>query len=73
MKKLVAEQVPQPDLTETPRAHSFQMYSCGNPECGLHLVSLDAEGKAICHTLIGRKALGDVAEIVDAMIIGDLP
>lgn len=34
-----------------PRAHSFDLWDCGEPTCGVHLISYDADGKVILETV----------------------
>lgn len=35
-----------------PRAHSFDLYDCGEPNCGLHVISFDKEGRVLVETVM---------------------
>ena len=35
-----------------PRAASFELWDCGDPTCGLHVISFDAEGRVILETVM---------------------
>jgi hypothetical protein len=38
-------------------AHSFQTATCGDPDCGLHLVAYRRNETPICEIVIGRDSL----------------
>lgn len=37
------------------RAHSFDIFSCGAPRCGPHIVGLDEDDNVICEIVIARR------------------
>ena len=49
-------------LTVSPRfdcekAHSFETFICGDPECGLHVVPRRRDGLPICEMVVGREGI----------------
>lgn len=50
------------------RAASFQLYTCGAKNCGLHIVSLDPSHKPICTTIIARDLLPEVAKVLEQIL-----
>jgi hypothetical protein len=37
------------------RAASVEYIFCDNPECGLHILSLDGKGRTICETVMSAE------------------
>lgn len=48
---------------ETPRAHSFDTAFCRDPNCGLHIVPYDADGKPICEIVLSATQTLTLVEI----------
>jgi len=36
------------------KAHSFELRTCDDPECGPHFVATDCDGDTICEIIIAR-------------------
>ena len=49
--------VDQPDCE---KAYAFDTATCGDPECGLHIVPKRRNGKPICEIVIGRDQLREM-------------
>ena len=43
---------PFPAPHTNPRAHSFDLWDCGEPHCGIHIISFDADGQVILETVM---------------------
>ena len=39
-------------MTKNPRAFSFNLYDCGDPKCGVHVVSFNNNGEVILETVM---------------------
>jgi hypothetical protein len=54
----------------TPRAHSFELRRCNDPDCGPHIIALDRRGVPICDIAMPRKhALSFVQALQDVLYI----
>jgi hypothetical protein len=47
-----------------PRADSFAMTRCHDPECGLHLFARDENHKVLCELVMSRE---EMLEVISAM------
>jgi len=45
-----------------PKADTFQIMTCGDPECGPHFIAFDKEGKPVCDIVIARRYIMKVCE-----------
>lgn len=45
------------DLRGVPQAASFDLWSCGTPGCGMHLIANDRNDKPICEVVISREGM----------------
>jgi hypothetical protein len=50
------------------RANSFQMAFCADPNCGLHLVAYDANGKPMSEIVMTPKQTLGVIELCQKML-----
>lgn len=60
------------DRPDCEKAHSFETASCGDPECGLHIIPKRRSGKPICEIVIGRGQLREVLAMIHDLGL-DLP
>jgi hypothetical protein len=47
------------------RAYAFETFTCGDPECGVHIVAQRATGKPICEMIIGRDGARNLRDYID--------
>lgn len=53
---------------DCPRADHFDLARCGDPHCGAHLTSYDADGEPICETVIGQESIASFIEALRACV-----
>jgi hypothetical protein len=56
------------DRREIPKADGFQLGSCGDPQCGPHILALDASGKPICELVLSKRNAGQMIEALQTML-----
>jgi hypothetical protein len=61
------EWVSRPDC---PKAASYDIAECSNPECGPHLISLDENGRPICETVFSHHGARRLIAQFQAMLYG---
>jgi hypothetical protein len=46
------------------QAHSFQTATCGDPNCGLHMVAFRRDDTPICEIVIGRESIRGLIRLI---------
>lgn len=52
------------DRPDCEKAYAFDTATCGDPECGLHIVPKRRDGKPICEIVIGRDQLREMLAMI---------
>ena len=58
------------DRRSIPKADSFQLGSCGDPECGPHILALDRHGAPMCEIVLSRNNAITLIGELQAMLYG---
>ena len=40
-------------MTTAPRAHQWEIFSCGDPKCGPHVIAFDEHDRPMCEMVMG--------------------
>lgn len=51
----------------TATAIGFELTTCRNPKCGVHLALLDKDNRAICETVIPREYIPNVVRVLQSI------
>ena len=49
---------------ECERSYAFEVGTCGDPTCGLHLIPSRRDGTPICEVIVGRDQLREVLTLI---------
>lgn len=52
------------DRPDVEKAYSFETATCGDPECGLHIIPKRRSDEPICEIVIGRNQLREVLAMI---------
>lgn len=56
------------DRRDTPKAHSFTVGTCGDPNCGPHVIALDAAGNAMVDIVLSHDSALHMIRQVQAIL-----
>jgi hypothetical protein len=49
-------------------AHSFRLYECGDPGCGLHIVAFSENDRPMCEIVVGQEVLLHLVGVAQAIL-----
>lgn len=58
------------DRRGIPKADGFQLGSCGDPECGPHILALDRSGAPMCEIVLSRNNAVALISELQAILYG---
>lgn len=57
-------------MKANPRAYSFKVWDCGDPTCGMHIISFDEHQQVILETVMSPEQTRQVVRAGMAILIG---
>jgi hypothetical protein len=58
---------------DIPRVARFEVYSCGDPNCGPHIIGFDDDNEPMCELVLGRAQLPSFIEHMQMHLDGRVP
>ncbi|HEY2244024.1 MAG TPA: hypothetical protein VGH47_07365 [Xanthobacteraceae bacterium] len=49
-------------------AHTYQIFTCNDPDCGVHIQAFDAANKIICEIVMGSRQASEMSETIDNIL-----